>query len=76
MWGEVYLKRVSVMVHTGSRMEKVEEQADGSLVVWVKAEATKGKANLAVVKLLSRHFRAKVRILSGITSRQKTVEVA
>jgi hypothetical protein len=57
-------------------MERVDEQADGSLVVWVKAKAEKGKANIAVVKLLSKHFGGRVRIISGITSRQKIVEVA
>ena len=63
------------MVHPGSRMERVDEQGDGSLVVWVKARAEKGKANIAVVKLLSKHFGGRVRIISGITSRQKIVEV-
>jgi uncharacterized protein YggU (UPF0235/DUF167 family) len=67
--------RVSVMVHPGSRMERVDEQADGSLVVWVKARAEKRKANVAVVKLLSRHFGGRARIVSGITSRQKIIEV-
>ena len=57
-------------------MERVDEQADGSLVVWVKAKAEKGKANIAVVKLLSKHFGGRVRIIPGITSRQKIVEVA
>lgn len=68
--------RISVTVRPGSREEKVEEQEDGSYVVEVKAPAERGKANAAVVKLLSKHFNADVRIVSGFTSHHKIVEVA
>jgi len=68
--------RISIMVRPGSREEKVEEQEDGSYIVKVKAPAEKRKANAAVVKLLSKHFNADVRIISGFTSHHKIVEVA
>jgi len=68
--------RVSITVTPNSREEKVEEQEDGSYLVRVKAPAERGKANAAVVKLLSRYFNSEVRIVSGFTSRYKTVEVA
>ena len=67
--------RISVTVHPGSRENEVEEQEDGSYVVKVKAPAERGRANTAAIKLLSKYFKAEVRIVSGFTSRHKTVEV-
>jgi len=43
--------------------------------VRVKAPPTKGKANKAVINLLSHHFNANVRIVAGATSRKKVVEI-
>ena len=55
---------------------KTEEVIEGDpLVVRVKAPPMKGKANKAVINLLSRHFDANVRIVSGATSRKKIVEI-
>ena len=68
--------RISVTVRPDSREEKVEEQEDGSYLVKVKAPAERGRANAAVVKLLSKYFNSEVRIVSGFTSRHKTIEVA
>ena len=45
------------------------------LIVRVKAPPTKGKANKAVIKLLSHYFNANVRIVAGATSRKKVVEI-
>ncbi|MGC9444715.1 MAG: DUF167 domain-containing protein [Candidatus Methanospirareceae archaeon] len=45
------------------------------LIVRVKAPPTKGKANKAVINLLSHHFNANVRIVAGATSRKKVVEI-
>ncbi len=66
--------RVSIIVKPGARDDRVEEQEDGSLIVSVRAPAERGKANIAVIKLLSRHFKKDVRIVSGFTSRHKVVE--
>lgn len=68
--------RVSIQVHPGSREEQIEKQEDGSYLVRVKARAEKGRANATAVKLLSKHFNAEARIVSGFTSRYKIVEVA
>ena len=53
-----------------------EEIIEGEpLVVKVREPAEKGKANKAVVRLLSRHLGAKVRIIRGETKRRKIVEI-
>jgi uncharacterized protein (TIGR00251 family) len=54
---------------------KVEEDR---IVVGIKSKPEKGKANLELVKKLAKHFKvhgSQVRILSGLTSRKKIVEV-
>jgi uncharacterized protein (TIGR00251 family) len=45
------------------------------MIIRVKEPPTKGKANKAVVMLLSRYYNADVRIVSGAKSRRKIVEV-
>ncbi len=67
--------RITLIVHPNSRTDSVEKQSDGTYFVKVKAPADKGKANAAVVKLLSKQFSANVRIVSGLKSHNKVVEI-
>jgi uncharacterized protein (TIGR00251 family) len=69
--------KIKVKVITRSASEEVVEQADG-YTVRVKAAPQDGKANAAVIRLLARHFgvsRSAVRIASGLTARNKIVEI-
>lgn len=55
---------------------KVESVADGDpLRVKVKEPPEGGRANLAVVRLLSKHFGCDVKIIGGRKSRRKTVAI-
>ncbi|MFN4133910.1 MAG: DUF167 domain-containing protein [Candidatus Hadarchaeales archaeon] len=55
---------------------KEEEVIEGSpLVVRVKEPPEKGKANIALLKLLSKHFGCEVRLISGFSGRRKRVEL-
>ena len=67
--------RVSITVKPGARDDRIEEQEDGSLVVYVRAPAEKGKANIAVIRLLSRHYKKNVKLVSGFTSHHKIVDL-
>lgn len=63
------------------RIEGVERRADGSAVLRlrVKAVPDRGKANAAVVALLSKALgvpKSAIRLVSGETARLKTVAVA
>jgi hypothetical protein len=69
--------KIKVRVFTRSSREEVVQQAEG-YAVRVKAAPQAGKANDAVVRLLARHFgvtRSAVRIASGLTVRNKVVEI-
>jgi len=67
------MKTVEIKVIPNSSVEAVIEAEP--LIVRVKEPPTKGKANKAVVKLLSGYFNANVRIVSGARSRRKIVEI-
>ena len=58
--------------------KRAVEGKNGVLVVRVNKVPEKGKANEAVIKLLAKHFnvaKSKVKILRGLTSRNKVVEI-
>ncbi|MEK6903290.1 MAG: DUF167 domain-containing protein [Nanoarchaeota archaeon] len=52
----------------------LKEEGD-HLTVAVHASPENGKANLELIKFLSKYFDAEVKILRGLTSRKKTVLV-
>ncbi len=67
--------RITVDVKADSREDSVEDLGEGHFLVRVKAPRRKGKANIAVLKVLRRHFGRHAVILSGHTSRRKIVEI-
>lgn len=71
-------RRVRVKVKPGSKCQSVEELADGSLSVHLRSLPVDNKANEELIELLSERFdvpKLKVRIKSGLSSRQKLVEI-
>nr|CBH39817.1 conserved hypothetical protein, DUF167 family [uncultured archaeon] len=67
------MKRIAIKVIPNSKTEEIIYAEP--MIIRVKEPPTKGKANKAVVMLLSRYFNADVRIVSGAKSRRKIVEV-
>ena len=69
--------KIAVRVKPGARREEVIQKEE-ELVVAVRARAADGKANDAVVKAVARHFgvaASRVRILRGLTGREKLIEI-
>jgi len=66
---------ITVDVKAGQRDESIQEISEKHLLVQVKAPASKGKANKAVIKLLKHHFGRQVFLVSGHTSSRKIFEV-
>ncbi|MEC4815419.1 MAG: DUF167 domain-containing protein [Scytonema sp. PMC 1069.18] len=67
-----------VKVKPSTKVQKIEEEADGSLTVHLKSPPVDGKANEELIKLLADKFdvpKSYVRIKSGLSSRQKVVEI-
>jgi uncharacterized protein (TIGR00251 family) len=67
--------RISVKVKTNARESREEKIGDNEYLVMVKETPRRGKANAVLLKLLSRHFEGRVRIISGVTSRNKIIEI-
>lgn len=66
---------VDVTVKPSSKKgPQVQPGLDGSLLIYVREPAIDGKANQAVVKLLADYYsvsKGRVKIISGLTSKQK-----
>ena len=71
--------RISIHLKPNSRhREEVVMNDDGSLTIYTKAPAIEGRANLAAVKLLAKHFSvapSKVKLVRGATSKYKVFEI-
>jgi uncharacterized protein (TIGR00251 family) len=67
--------RIRVKVKTNARECRVEKIGDNDYIVMVKEPPKQGRANAALLKLLSRHFEGRIRIVSGVTSRNKIIEI-
>ena len=67
--------RITVEVKAGSKTDEVIRGEGDRYIVRVKAQRKKGKANAAVQKLLKKHFGGQARIVSGMTSTTKIVEI-
>jgi uncharacterized protein (TIGR00251 family) len=70
---------ITVIAHPGSRKDSIALDEDGkTLVIHVTAPPEKGKANKAIVKLLSKQIgvgTSKIAIVRGSTSSTKTLRV-
>ena len=66
---------ITVDVKPNQREEHIEEISEDHLIVHVKAPASKGKANKAVIKLLKKRLGREVFLVSGHTSSRKIFEV-
>lgn len=70
--------KVSVRVVPGSKRQQIQAALDGSLKVWLRAEAKEGKANKALIDLLADYYgvsKSMVHIVSGLKIKSKIVEI-
>lgn len=70
--------KIIVKVKPNAKEEKVVQISDGEYAVWVKAPPKEGKANDAIVAVLSDYFsvpKSRITILKGATSRLKVIDV-
>ena len=67
--------RYSVKVKPNARETKIVDSKINEMTVQIAAPPDKNKANIELIKFLSKHFKKKVKIVSGLTNRNKIVEV-
>ena len=69
---------ISVKAKPKAKENKIEKLDNGILKISVKEPPEKGKANFAIVKLLSQHFKtpqSHIRLIVGATSSTKIFEI-
>ncbi|MBI5193006.1 MAG: DUF167 domain-containing protein [Nitrospirae bacterium] len=70
--------KISVKVKTGSKKDSVNQMEGASYLVSVKAQPVEGKANEAIIKILSDYFnvpKSNINILRGEHSKNKVIEI-
>jgi uncharacterized protein len=70
--------KISVRVKPNAKHEKIEKTGDKDFLIWVKERPQEGKANKAVIKVLSEYFgvpQSQVVLLKGQVSREKIFEI-
>ena len=67
--------RVRVVVKPNARESKILQQTADTMTIAIAAQPEKGKANLELIKFLSKKLKKQVRIVSGFEKRTKIVEV-
>ncbi len=71
-------KSFKLKVKTRSRQSRAERCPDGSYKVWVHEAPEKGRANEAVIELMSQTLglpKSRLCLVSGLSSTQKVMEV-
>ncbi|MCF7859904.1 MAG: DUF167 domain-containing protein [Candidatus Cloacimonetes bacterium] len=71
--GETTAKLINVKVKPNCTSSRIVSQREDLYIVELSAPPLDNKANLALVKLLSKHFGCRVRIKSGLNSKNKRV---
>ncbi len=69
---------IKVKVKPNSSEDKISRIDECNYEVSVREKAEKGKANLALIKILAKHFNtptSKIKIKSGMTSHNKIIEI-
>jgi uncharacterized protein (TIGR00251 family) len=69
---------LKVQVKPNTKQQKIKEQADGSLTIYLKSPPVDGKANQELIKLLAKYYgipKSQVLIKSGSSSRNKLIEL-
>ena len=68
--------KLQIKVQPNSSKQQIQTDLDGKIIkVFLKKPAKENKANIELEKLLSKHLKAKVKIIKGHTSKTKTIEV-
>ncbi len=68
------MSKLKIKVKPSSNKNKIVKMEDGSFKIWIKSAPEKGKANKELQKYLKKVTGIPIRITSGLTSENKTIE--
>ena len=69
------MKIIKVKVKPNSGKQEIEKISETEFVVRLKKPAEDNKANLELLKLMKKYFKKEARILRGLKSKEKILEV-
>lgn len=67
--------KFKIKLHPGSSQQKIEKISDNEFNIWIKEKPIDGRANISLEKCLKKYFNKNVKIVKGLKSRNKIVEV-
>ncbi len=70
--------KIFIKAYPNSKVETIIKKDDGSFEVRVKAPATNGKANKAVINILSKYFNVSKNLIvikAGYSAKNKIIEI-
>ncbi len=69
-------EKIKVTVKPNSTKNEIAgfDEAKQAYVVKIKAQAQDNKANIELIKFLSKEWKCRIRIISGLTSKNKLIE--
>lgn len=70
--------KISVIVKLKAKTEKCEKLSDNNFTVFVKSAPVEGRANESIIIILAKYFnvsKSRIKIISGLKSRKKIVEI-
>jgi len=67
--------KIKIKVKPNSLEQKIERISENEYFASLESSADKNKANIELLKLLKKYFKKEIRIVSGLTSRDKIIEV-
>ena len=66
---------LNIRVKTNSGKQEINKISEGKYLVNLKSFPENNKANLELIKLLKKEFKKNIKIIKGIKSRKKIIEV-
>ena len=68
------MEKIKVVVKINYRENNIEK-IDDYYKVYLKARPVEGEANLELVKFLTKYFKKRARIISGLRSKEKLISL-
>lgn len=67
--------RLKIKVKSNSGRQEIEKISEEEYKVFLKSSPEDNKANNELIKLLKKKFKRDIKIVSGLSSRKKVVEI-
>jgi len=69
------MKIITIKVKPNASETKIISQSENEFIIAIAAPPEQNKANIELIKFLSKHFKTDVKIIRGLKSKTKIVKV-